>query len=179
MLFRSRIAGLLYSPGTGLWSVDRTGEGPYTQAQLLTKAQNGTLRLTVTAVMPGSGTRVALDRDLDDGRRAAAEAVAVEGLAMRDAEVAEFQRACEQLVEKAIEAAEQTFGSIDVLVNNAGITRDATMRTMTEEQFDQVIAVHLKGCWNGTRLAAARMREQKSGSIINISSLSEIGRAHV
>lgn len=75
-------------------------------------------------------------------------------------------------VEKAIEAAEQTFGSIDVLVNNAGITRDATMRTMTEEQFDQVIAVHLKGCWNGTRLAAARMREQKSGSIINISSLS-------
>ncbi|MFM8410562.1 MAG: dynamin family protein [Alphaproteobacteria bacterium] len=45
-----------------------------------------------------------LDRDLDDGRRAAAEAVAVEGLAMQDAEVAEFQQACEQLVEKAIEA---------------------------------------------------------------------------
>jgi 3-oxoacyl-[acyl-carrier protein] reductase len=46
------------------------------------------------------------------------------------------------------------------------------MRTMTEEQFDQVIAVHLKGCWNGTRLAAARMREQKPGAIVNISSLS-------
>jgi 3-oxoacyl-[acyl-carrier protein] reductase len=58
------------------------------------------------------------------------------------------------------------------VVNNAGITRDATMRNMTEEQFDQVISVHLKGCWNGTRLASGRMREQRSGSIINISSLS-------
>ncbi len=75
-------------------------------------------------------------------------------------------------VERALEAATTTFGSIDALVNNAGITRDATMRTMTEDQFDQVIAVHLKGCWNGTRLASARMREQKAGSIINISSLS-------
>lgn len=75
-------------------------------------------------------------------------------------------------VEAALEAAVQTFGSLDIVVNNAGITRDATMRTMTEEQFDQVISVHLKGCWNGTRLAAARMREQKSGAIINISSLS-------
>ncbi|MCR5978617.1 3-oxoacyl-ACP reductase FabG [Gordonia jinghuaiqii] len=64
------------------------------------------------------------------------------------------------------------FGSLDVLVNNAGITRDATMRTMTEEDFDLVISVHLKGTWNGTRKAAAIMREQKSGAIVNISSLS-------
>lgn len=64
------------------------------------------------------------------------------------------------------------FGSLDVLVNNAGITRDATMRTMTEEDFNLVISVHLKGTWNGTRKAAAIMREQKSGAIVNISSLS-------
>jgi 3-oxoacyl-[acyl-carrier protein] reductase len=75
-------------------------------------------------------------------------------------------------VQRALETACQRFGSLDVMVNNAGITRDATMRTMTEEQFDQVISVHLKGCWNGTRLASARMREQKSGAIVNISSLS-------
>jgi 3-oxoacyl-[acyl-carrier protein] reductase len=75
-------------------------------------------------------------------------------------------------VDRALDAATSTFGSLDVIVNNAGITRDATMRNMTEDQFDQVIAVHLKGCWNGTRLAAARMREQGTGSIINISSLS-------
>ncbi|MBH0119731.1 3-oxoacyl-ACP reductase FabG [Rhodococcus sp. NPDC003382] len=64
------------------------------------------------------------------------------------------------------------FGSLDVVVNNAGITRDATMRTMTEEDFDLVIAVHLKGTWHGTRKASAIMREAKRGAIVNISSLS-------
>lgn len=81
-------------------------------------------------------------------------------------------------VDAAFDAAVETFGSLDVVVNNAGITRDATMRTMTEEAFDQVIAVHLKGAWNGTRLASLRMREQKSGAIINLSSISgKVGMA--
>lgn len=71
-----------------------------------------------------------------------------------------------------VSTAVDTFGSLDVMVNNAGITRDATMRKMTEDQFDQVIAVHLKGSWNGTRLAASIMREAKSGAIVNISSIS-------
>jgi 3-oxoacyl-[acyl-carrier protein] reductase len=75
-------------------------------------------------------------------------------------------------VEALVSAATTEFGSLDVMVNNAGITRDATMRKMTEEQFDQVISVHLKGSWNGTRKAAAVMREQKSGAIVNISSIS-------
>jgi 3-oxoacyl-[acyl-carrier protein] reductase len=65
-----------------------------------------------------------------------------------------------------------TFGALDIMVNNAGITRDATMRTMTEDQFDQVINVHLKGTWQGTRKAAAIMRERKSGTIVNMSSIS-------
>ncbi|MCD0449133.1 3-oxoacyl-ACP reductase FabG [Actinocorallia sp. API 0066] len=75
-------------------------------------------------------------------------------------------------VDALLARAVEGFGSLDVLVNNAGITRDATMRTMTEEQFDQVISVHLKGSWNGTRKAAAIMRARKSGAIVNISSLS-------
>lgn len=75
-------------------------------------------------------------------------------------------------VTELVGAAVERFGSLDVMVNNAGITRDATMRKMTEEQFDQVIAVHLKGSWNGTRLAAGIMREAKSGAIVNISSIS-------
>lgn len=75
-------------------------------------------------------------------------------------------------VQALVDAAVDTFGSLDVMVNNAGITRDATMRKMTEEQFDQVISVHLKGSWNGTRLAANIMREAKSGAIVNISSIS-------
>jgi 3-oxoacyl-[acyl-carrier protein] reductase len=75
-------------------------------------------------------------------------------------------------VDALVGAAVSEFGSLDVMVNNAGITRDATMRKMTEEQFDQVINVHLKGTWNGTRKAAAIMRENQSGAIVNISSLS-------
>ena len=75
-------------------------------------------------------------------------------------------------VDTLVNTAVEEFGALDIMVNNAGITRDATMRTMTEEQFDQVIAVHLKGTWNGTRKAAAIMRENKRGAIVNISSLS-------
>ncbi|KFU82011.1 3-oxoacyl-[acyl-carrier protein] reductase [Amycolatopsis lurida] len=75
-------------------------------------------------------------------------------------------------VDELLAAAEETFSPVDVLVNNAGITRDATLRKMTEDQFDQVINVHLKGSWNGVRKAAAIMRERSRGSIVNISSLS-------
>ncbi|ONF73702.1 3-oxoacyl-ACP reductase FabG [Amycolatopsis keratiniphila] len=75
-------------------------------------------------------------------------------------------------VDALLAAAEDTFSPVDVLVNNAGITRDATLRKMTEDQFDQVINVHLKGSWNGVRKAAAIMRERSRGSIVNISSLS-------
>lgn len=75
-------------------------------------------------------------------------------------------------VEALVATAVEQFGGLDVMVNNAGITRDATMRKMTEEQFDQVIAVHLKGTWNGLRAASAVMRENKRGAIVNMSSIS-------
>jgi 3-oxoacyl-[acyl-carrier protein] reductase len=71
-----------------------------------------------------------------------------------------------------VAAAVDRFGGLDIMMNNAGITRDATLRKMTEEQFDQVIAVHLKGTWNGLRAASAIMRENKRGAIVNMSSLS-------
>lgn len=75
-------------------------------------------------------------------------------------------------VQALLQTAVDRFGALDIMVNNAGITRDATMRKMTEEQFDQVINVHLKGTWNGLRHAAAIMRENKRGAIINMSSVS-------
>lgn len=70
-------------------------------------------------------------------------------------------------------ATRDKFGSLDVWVNNAGFTRDATMRKMSEDDYDAVISVHLKGAWLGTRAAAGIMREQtQGGSIINVSSIS-------
>jgi 3-oxoacyl-[acyl-carrier protein] reductase len=78
----------------------------------------------------------------------------------------------EVAVQRLLDCAVDRFGALDIMVNNAGITRDATMRKMTTDDFDTVIAVHLKGCWNGTRLAAGIMRDAGSGSIINVSSIS-------
>lgn len=75
-------------------------------------------------------------------------------------------------VENLVSTAASEFGYIDVMVNNAGVTRDSTMRKMTSEQFNQVIQVHLMGCWLGTKMASQVMREQGHGSIVNMSSLS-------
>ena len=75
-------------------------------------------------------------------------------------------------VDTLVEAALNEFDRFDIMVNNAGITRDATLRKMTEDEFDQVISVHLKGTWNGLRKAASIMREQKRGAIVNMSSIS-------
>lgn len=63
------------------------------------------------------------------------------------------------------------FGSIDVLVNNAGITRDALILKMKEADWDSVISVNLKGAFNCTQKAARYMLKQRSGSIINIASV--------
>ncbi|MDG3014647.1 3-oxoacyl-ACP reductase FabG [Speluncibacter jeojiensis] len=75
-------------------------------------------------------------------------------------------------VEAMLDLAEREFGPVDVMVNNAGMTRDSTMRKMSEQDFDDVISVHLKGTWNGTRAAAGRMRERGSGAVVNLSSIS-------
>jgi len=79
--------------------------------------------------------------------------------------VADFE-AAGRIVGTAIDA----FGRLDILVNNAGIVRDRSLLKMTEEDFDAVVAVHMKGTFNCTRHAAVPMREQGYGRIINITS---------
>ncbi|MFO7853089.1 MAG: 3-oxoacyl-[acyl-carrier-protein] reductase [Bacteroidota bacterium] len=63
------------------------------------------------------------------------------------------------------------FGSIDVLVNNAGITKDTLLMIMTEDQWDRVLEVNLKGVFNLTRAVVKPMMKQRNGSIINMSSV--------
>ena len=82
------------------------------------------------------------------------------------ADVSDFD-ACKEMVD-AVKAA---FGTIDVLVNNAGITRDGLLVRMTEEQFDLVTSVNYKSVFNMTRHAGAVMMRQRSGRIINVSSV--------
>jgi NAD(P)-dependent dehydrogenase (short-subunit alcohol dehydrogenase family) len=72
--------------------------------------------------------------------------------------------------EAIIRTAVDAFGRIDILVNNAGILRDRMIFNMTEEEWDAVIAVHLKGHFNCTKPASVLMRQQRCGRIINYSS---------
>jgi 3-oxoacyl-[acyl-carrier protein] reductase len=65
----------------------------------------------------------------------------------------------------------QEFGQVDILINNAGMNWDGVVWKMTEEQWDKVIAVDLKGTFNFIRAVAPQFREQKSGKIINITSI--------
>ena len=73
--------------------------------------------------------------------------------------------------EKVVSEIAKEFGSIDILVNNAGITKDTLLMRMTEEQWDAVITVNLKSVFNFTKAAQRTMLKQRSGSIINLSSV--------
>ncbi len=73
------------------------------------------------------------------------------------------------------EAAVNTYGKIDIVVNNAGINKDGMLHKMSDEQWDAVIGVNLTGTFYMTREAAKRMREQSYGRIINIASMSWLG----
>jgi len=74
-------------------------------------------------------------------------------------------------VKNIFEKAKETFGNVDILVNNAGITKDMLLMKMTEEEFDKVIDVNLKGTFNCTKQAIRPMMRKKWGRIINISSV--------
>ena len=73
--------------------------------------------------------------------------------------------------QKTIDEIANDFGTIDILVNNAGITRDNLLMRMTEEQWDLVIKINLKSVFNLTRAVQKYMLKQRSGSIINMSSV--------
>jgi 3-oxoacyl-[acyl-carrier protein] reductase len=76
-------------------------------------------------------------------------------------------KSCEEAAQKAIDK----FGRIDILVNNAGITKDTLLLRMTEEDFDRVIQINLKGTFNCTKIISRIMMKQRYGRIINIASV--------
>lgn len=74
---------------------------------------------------------------------------------------------CEQIIYSLIEE----FGAIDILINNAGITRDAVFNKMTKQQWDEVLRVNLDGMFNVTRQVVENMRVNQAGRIVNVSSV--------
>ena len=80
-----------------------------------------------------------------------------------------------QEIEQAMQEAYEKFGSIDILVNNAGVIRDNLVFKMTDDDWDTVMDVHLKGAFYASQAAQAYMTKQNYGRIINLSSTSALG----
>ncbi len=141
---------------------------------LITGASQG-IGACIAKTLAAEGFNIAIDcyseREVENGGEAVAAACRELGVEAECfvADVSNFE-ACGELV-KAVKA---RFGSIDALVNNAGITKDGLMVRMTEAQFDAVINVNLKGSFNMLRHVGAVMMRQRSGRIVNISSVAGV-----
>ena len=116
-----------------------------------------------TVVINYNGSRERAEEVKNEVESAGGKAVIIQ------CNVADFD-ACKEFIETVIK--EQ--GRIDILVNNAGITKDGLIMKMKEEDFDSVLNVNLKGTFNTIRHSARQMLKQRSGKIINISSVSGI-----
>ena len=101
---------------------------------------------TVKMIEDNGGSAISLSRDLTDGEQ----------------------------VQSMVDTVIEKYGKIDILVNNAGITRDGLIMKMSEEDFDRVLDTNLKGAFHTIRHASRYFLKQKSGKIINISSVSGV-----
>lgn len=135
---------------------------------LVTGASRGIGR-SIAIALAEAGADVAVNYS---GSEAAAveTAQAVEALGRRAivikanvGKASEFEAMVKEVIEQ--------FGAVDILVNNAGITRDNLIMRMKEDEFDQVIETNLKGVFNGIKAVTRSMMKQRSGRIINISSV--------
>ncbi len=120
----------------------------------------GFAREGAKVVINYSSNEAAANEVVDAAKAMGTEAIAVKADVAKKAEV-------EALVGSTIEH----FGRIDILVNNAGFTRPAMLLKMTEEQWDAVVDIHMKGTFLCSQAAARHMKEQNSGKIINVTSV--------
>jgi 3-oxoacyl-[acyl-carrier protein] reductase len=142
------------------------------RAAVVTGAAQG-LGYAIAELFAAHGARVVLGDINGDAAARAAERLGAEAIGVA-CDVTDPDR-----VEELVRSCARAFGRLDVMVNNAGITRDATMRKMPVGDLELVLDVHVKGTWLGTRAAAGLMRELGSGgSIVNMSSISgKVGNA--
>ena len=125
----------------------------------------------ISARLAAEGAKLAIVDIMLDVAQATADEFVAQGVEAKAyaANVASFADA-----EATVAQVVADFGSLDILVNNAGITRDTLMLRMTEEDFDKVIAVNLKGTFNVTKASIRPMMKARAGKIVNIASV--VGR---
>lgn len=144
------------------------------KSALITGASQG-LGACMAKKLAQDGYNIAINcrsqQDVDSGGNAVAEECRAFGIQAECfiADVSEY-KSCEEMVL----AVKEKFGSIDVLVNNAGITRDGLLVRMSEENYDAVIAVNQKSIFNMMKFVSAVMIKQRSGAIINMSSVAGV-----
>lgn len=135
---------------------------------LITGASRG-IGKGIAAEFARHGATVAFSyRSSDDKAKALEEELAAEGGTVKGfrSDASKFDEA-QQLVDEVV----KSFGTVDILVNNAGITRDNLLMRMSEEQWDEIMEVNLKSCFNLTKAVMRTMLKARSGSIINMSSV--------
>lgn len=138
------------------------------RAAVVTGGARG-IGLEIAKVLGREGAAVVLG-DIDgDAGKLAAERLGEFGVR---ASAASCDVTCEDEVRALLYHCVDAYGQLDIMVNNAGITRDATLGKMRLADFRAVIDVHVVGAWLGTRQAASIMREHGGGAIVNISSIS-------
>lgn len=151
--------------------MNETQEESMTKSALVTGSSRGIGRAIATALAM-NGYKVCINCasekslvEAEEIARELAESFGVETLALR-ADISNYNEA-QDLVDKV----KQTFGRLDVLVNNAGITRDGLLVRMKEQDFDDVIAINLKGTFNCSKAALSYMMKQRFGRIVNMGSI--------
>ncbi|MBI5523192.1 MAG: SDR family oxidoreductase [Desulfarculus sp.] len=139
----------------------------------------------VTGAAQGIGAATAL-RLAEEGAHLCICDLNAQGLDQVAGQVREMGRRClvkvgsvadRAFVDAMVQETMAQLGGLDILVNNAGIVRDAIGHHMTEEQWDQVIEINLKGVFNCLQACMVPMRQQGSGAIVNLSSVSRYGVA--
>jgi 3-oxoacyl-[acyl-carrier protein] reductase len=138
------------------------------RSAVITGAAQG-IGLAIAEAFAAEGARIVVSDINADAAKEAAERLSAGG-AQAIAERADVTNEAD--VEALVARCVDEFGRIDIMVNNAGITRDSSLAKMSLADFRAVIDVHLQGAWLGTKAAGARMRAQGSGAIVNLSSIS-------
>lgn len=135
---------------------------------IVTGGGRGIGRATALALADaGVNVAIAVSRDVESASRTAAEA--------RERGVRAFARQTDvsrwEEVEALVQATLDEFGSLDLLINNAGVTRDTLLLRMDDDAWDAVLDTNLKGVFHGTKAALRPMLRQRSGRIVNVASV--------